>query len=517
MPNDVDANVEASLRYLASGAGWLFLGIFTSKILAYVYRAFIARTLPVSDYGIFNLAVMLTTLAATIAALGLTQGLSRYVPYYRAKNDAASLGNALKFVLIITLISSLFITSIIYLFSEQISGWFGNGAELSILIKYLSLHIPFSVLGLNVFLFCLLYFSKAKLYSLLFNVVLNVVRLGGAVAFVLLGFGILGVGISYVLSFVVVGLLAFYFFEFKTFSIFKPHNKEACEFKTRDFLSYSWPLLFVAIIGSINGWIDSFMIGHLMTVKDVGVYNGALPVSQLLLVIPSLIAPLFLPLLSGHLAKNECGEIGKISKRVFKWIFAANFFVFLVMLAFPGALINFIFGRNYLAGTQVLSILSFGFLALSLAIPFSQLLELHKKTKLILVNISCIVIINIILNYFLIPIYGINGAAIATTISNCALALLVFLENYFLTKTHAFSRANIKIFFAGAITFAGLLTIRYFARQYLLALILAGLLMFGAYSWILFKSKVIDEEDKKIIRIFEEKTKIKIPKILYKW
>ena len=512
--SDVDSNVNASLKYIARGAGWLFIGAVISKILAYGFRAFIARTLSVSDYGIFNLAVMVTTLAAYIAGLGLTSGLPRYIPYFRARNNSTSVCNTLKFVIKFTTISSILAAALVYIFSNQISYWFNGSIELSALLKYLSFHIPFSVVGFSIILSCLLYFGKTKIYSILFNVVMNIIRLGGAMVFVLLGFGIAGVGISYVLSFIIVTILAFYFLS-RTFPIFKTDCKGANEFDALDFVNYSWPLLFIVIISLINGWIDSFMIGHMMTVADVGIYNGALPIAQLMMFAPNLITPLFLPLISRHFAKNEHSEIKTISKQVFKWILAANFFIFLVMFAFPGALINFLFGGNYLAGTQTLLILSFGYLALSLSAPFGQLLELHKKTKLILANVLVIITINILLNYFWIPAYGINGAAIATTISNCLLTLLIFAENYVITKVGALSLANIKIALAGILPFLGLLIVRWLTKQHLLTLIVSCMVTFGIYCWMLLKLKVVDEKDKDMLKLIEQKTNFKFLRTVY--
>jgi len=77
-----------------------------------------------------------------------------------------------------------------------------------------------------------------------------------------------------------------------------------------------------------------------------------------------------------------------------------------------------IFGIEFLNGETALVIIGCGVLISSISGNVDQILNMTNSHK-ILRNITffCFMV-NVILNYFLIPVYGINGAAIASLITN---------------------------------------------------------------------------------------------------
>ena len=83
-------DIQNSLNQMAKGAGILLIGTIFSKIINYLYRAYTARTLSVSDFGLLNLGIMLITFIVAVSTIGLESGLNRYVPYYRGLEDKKS-------------------------------------------------------------------------------------------------------------------------------------------------------------------------------------------------------------------------------------------------------------------------------------------------------------------------------------------------------------------------------------------------------------------------------------------
>jgi len=68
-----------------------------------------------------------------------------------------------------------------------------------------------------------------------------------------------------------------------------------------------------------------------------------------------------------------------------------------------------IFGSSYLMAENALRILVFGFLISSIFNVSQHLMQMIGKSKLLLVDTMFLTIVNIILNFFLIPKYGLNG------------------------------------------------------------------------------------------------------------
>ena len=108
-----------------------------------------------------------------------------------------------------------------------------------------------------------------------------------------------------------------------------------------------------------------------------------------------------------------------------KWIFLlASPFIMFVLLA-PDITISIVFGNRYLAGVFPLIILFLTYgIRVSLG-PAGGSVIMLGKTKQLMYIVAFMAVTNIALNWFLIPLYGINGAAIATGVS---IGLLSFLE-----------------------------------------------------------------------------------------
>ena len=83
----------------------------------------------------------------------------------------------------------------------------------------------------------------------------------------------------------------------------------------------------------------------------------------------------------------------------------------------------------------------------------SSTLSMSGNTSFNLINVSIALILNISLNYILIPLYGIVGAALSTAIALFILSILRFIENIVLMKLNLFSIKLIKPIISGIITF----------------------------------------------------------------
>ena len=79
--------LNESLRKIAKGAGIVFIGALIGRAFGYGSRIIIARFLGASDYGLISLGFAALTMAAALAAIGLPAGITRYVSFYKGKED----------------------------------------------------------------------------------------------------------------------------------------------------------------------------------------------------------------------------------------------------------------------------------------------------------------------------------------------------------------------------------------------------------------------------------------------
>jgi O-antigen/teichoic acid export membrane protein len=110
------------------------------------------------------------------------------------------------------------------------------------------------------------------------------------------------------------------------------------------------------------------------------------------------------------------------------------------------------------------------------------------RSKLNLINISFILVTNILLNLFFIPKYGVSGAALATTISISLGGVIALLEVNAILKIHPYRLDFFKPLMAGCMSFGVLFVLEGHIGQknypiILIALILIFILL---YAYILF-------------------------------
>ncbi|MEK6953187.1 MAG: flippase [Nanoarchaeota archaeon] len=500
----VHERISTELKIVLAGAGITFFGSVINRFLNYVLRIIIARGLSVEEYGLFNIAVIFMRAFVAFAALGLSEGIVRYVSYYRGLNEKEKIKGTLVSSFIITFLFSLIITIILFFSSDYIAiNWF-KSEELIPLLKIFILMIPIGVIISNLTSLNLAY-EKIKYNFWLVDVSSQSLRVITIGFVILLGFGILGVGYAYLISFFIIFVLMFLIAEYKVYPLIR--SKVKAKFETKELFSYSWPLVFVGILGYIMGWTDTFMIANLMDIRSVGLYNAALPLANLLTLLPLMFVPIFLPLITRNFAQKKTFLVDSLMKNVSKWSFIINFPVLILMLLFPGFFINLLFGKEYLEGTSALIFLSVGFFIFSLSYPSMQLLRMIKETKWYLINLVITIPTNVILNLFLIPKYGITGAAIATTISYSLHSLLFIGEGYYYLKLMPLSFKFWKAILAGLMALVLILILKNLVSGGFYIIILFCVLFSISYLILLLLLNTFDEQDKTLYHFLKSRLK----------
>ena len=339
----------------------------------------------------------------------------------------------------------------------------------------------------------------------------NLIKISFTLIFLILGLSIIGATIAYTLSIIVGAILAFYFLETKILSIFK--DKINSSFFNKELLFYSIPLLFSNLILSIILWTDTLMLGYFLPESEVGIYNTALPTAYLMNMIPYALYILFLPILTELYSKDKNNEFKIVYKTVTKWVFLMNLILLSMFYLFSKPIITILFGQNYVGAATSLIILGTGYFIGYFPISSQYFLLIVKKTKLILFNTLFITILNILLNFYLIPIYGFLGAAIATSSVFIFRGILLGIESYLIEKLIPLKLNFIKILFS--ILIASML-VKYISRFYpinIFTLAINGVLLLGFYSLLLLITKSFEKEDIMIIKTIQQKTGVDFTKI----
>jgi O-antigen/teichoic acid export membrane protein len=504
--NKKQENLNKSLKLLAKSSVIVFLSIVLSKIFTYAYRIIIARSLGPEVYGLFSLAIMVLGWFVAFSSLGLNAGLLRYVALYRGGKEVNKIRFIFKTSIIVILVSTTISSIILFLSSEFISINFFHNSDLIIFLKIFSVLIPLSVFS-NIFLSIIQAYEKINWHAFILNILQNAVKLIMIIILIFLGLKTNAIIFSYFLAIVAILFVSYFVCKYKIPEIFKKYElqKKIKKDINKKLFSYSFPALFAGVLGMVLYWIDSFFIGYFKTTADVGFYNAAIPITLLLFITPELFTRLLFPLITKEYARKNKEAIKELSQQIGKWVFTLNLPIFIIIILFPGAIINILFGKEYLVAETALRILSIGTFFSSLAFIASRLILMVGKTKVLLMDLILVFIINIILNIILVPLYGLSGAAFSTMICGLILSLLFFLQARNYTSIVPIRRKMLKIFIITLIPTGLLIFFKQFVIINPLSMILMGLFFFLSYILLILLTECLDKNDFMILRSIKEK------------
>jgi O-antigen/teichoic acid export membrane protein len=494
--------LNESLRKIAKGAGIGFIGTFIGMALGYLSRMIIARFLGASDYGLICLGFAVMTIVAIFSLVGLPSGIIRYVSFYKGKEDKRRIKGTIVSALKISVPLSLILTLLVFYSANWISTNVFREPRLTPILRIFIIGVPFWVLTSN-FIAATVGFQDLRYRVFVNDLFQNIFKLVAIVLLLLLGFGVLGAAWGWVLAIVLMPLLAFYFLEKKVFSVF---NKIKAITIEKELFSFSFPLIFAGLAGLITSWTDTLMLGYFSTASDVGIYNAALPTAKLLRVFLGSFGAIFMPVASELYSRNALNDLKSTYSTVTKWVFLLILPAFLLMVLFSDWILKIMFGTEYVTGARALSILALGYLIICVIGPASQILQAYGRAGMIMGCSFFAAGVNIVLNYLLIPIYGVNGAAIATGISLTLMNTLLLFFVYKIGRIQPFRVSYIKPLFASLLA----ISVVYVMTKYVVGVSLSSLIgmlfvFLALYFFLLLLFKSFEEEDLMIMRAIDQR------------
>ncbi|TPH17070.1 flippase [Litorilituus lipolyticus] len=175
-------------------------------------------------------------------------------------------------------------------------------------------------------------------------------------------------------------------------------------------------LLFSGIAAVLYLKIDQLMIAKFQGTEQVAYYAAAAKLSEFWYVFPVLIANAFNPKLIKTKQQSQ-ERFNELLTVMLSFMFISALIISILTFYFSKPLINIIYGSNYHSSASILSIHIFATIFIFQRAILSKWLIIEGNYKFSLISHIAGAISNILLNLWLIPIYGGVGAAWATLIS----------------------------------------------------------------------------------------------------
>ena len=400
----------------------------TGVLSNYIYFYLISHKFTSEGMGVFAFYQSILLISSIFPQFGINTSIIKFVS--ESKNDFGRLKKIIIKAIFIVTILSIILIIIIYLFND-ISIFVKYGVNFSFYL-IVSL-LPFVIINILPEVFRSL--NKIKSFILYKYTLLPIF---GGFFLVLTNYSITPIT-SYILSiytiFILVLIHSVYFIFFKK-NISSINNEYNYSYK--NILKTSYPMLLSGSSLILMGWIDSFMIGIMSNnISDLGIYNIAVRISTAGSMILFSINSIAAPKISELYFKNKNEELKLIISNATKLIFFFTIPILIILVLIPKFLLG-MFGDDFSKGYIAMRILCIGQFFNAFCGSVGYIMQLTGNERKFQRIVMIALFVNIVLNYVLIPDYGINGAAFASMSSMLLWNVhsLIYIKNKLRIKTY---------------------------------------------------------------------------------
>lgn len=418
---------------IAENAALGVLGSIVFILLRLGINLVITRSLGAESYGIYVLAASIIAIPGVIALLGIPGALIKFVPHYRALNDIPRLRGSILWSFGLVLVLSVGLCLILFFLGHTLNQHIFHKPILTQVLKIMVISLPFS--GMGAVIFASLQGAKLIKYGVLVNqMLIPFFRLSCVALAIAVGYQLRAVAWAYVFA-IVVGTMLGCFFIIKTFPEILKKGPIICE--RRRLTSFSLPLLLIGISHTLLSQVSVLMIGHYLSAAMVGIYATAQRFLPLLLIPLGAFNGIFAPIISDLSAQEKREELESQFKAVAKWVFTTSLPIFTLLIFFSKQILS-IFGPEFAAYSQVMIVLCIGQMINSATGSAGLMLMMTGKPHINLFNSVFLCVTSVFLYIYVIPRYGLIGAAGVSAFSISAIQVLQLLEVWYFLRMHPY-------------------------------------------------------------------------------
>jgi O-antigen/teichoic acid export membrane protein len=221
----------------------------------------------------------------------------------------------------------------------------------------------------------------------------------------------------------------------EAFTIFELNpKKETISISTLSLIKTASPLLFSSLFMYLLNYTNVILLGIMSNNTQVGIYNIAYKIGSVGFLAIVSVSTIMTPKIAELYGKGDFDHLKKLTHNSTRLIAVISLPIVLSLIFFSDFILSF-WGTEAISGGPTLIIVSIGVLFSAMAGNVDQILNMTENQN-IFRNITIFsFFVNLILSYLLIPKYNIEGAAIASLITNILINVLCL---YFIKKKLGF-------------------------------------------------------------------------------
>jgi len=418
-----------------------YLGIAIGFITTFFV---ITNYLTSEQVGLTRVLIDAAVLFSSFAQLGTGSSIIRFFPYF--KDEEGKNHGFFFWTLIVPVVGFLLFLGVLFIFKQPIINSFSKNSPL--FVQYFQAVIPLSLFMLYQSVF------EANANVLMRIVVPKLVRevgvrLGLLIVYLLFGYHIISLD-GLVIGFCITYFLAAtidvaYLFTLGRISL-KPDLKFITRPLLRDFLFYTLFLLVAAIAGSITPLLNTFFVSAKMGLTFTGIFAIANYIATVVEIPNRSLNAIVQPNISDAVKNNDWNRAQMLCRSVSLHLLLSSTFIFFLIWINIDLLFSILpNGDEYIAGKSVVFILGLARLSNSALSVGCSPLNYSKYYYLSLIFTVILTASAILLNVWLIPRIGMNGAALSSLLSYLVYYLLLLGLVKWKLHVSVFSMAQLKV------------------------------------------------------------------------
>ena len=386
----------------------------------YIIHAYLGRLLKPADYGRYGIIVTLATMTIVLIGDGIPKALSKFISQYPHKERTIKKKAAiLQFALVST------VTILYFLAAPLIAAFFKDDS----LIPLIRLSAPI-IPAFAAASFYNHYFNGLRQFGIqsMQSGVRGLMRIGAILALAYY-FGLNGAILGYIVAPALVSVFAFI--------TDKRRKKSPAANGGNHDISYKTLINFAAgIVGFMVAYnlvinVDLFLTKRIL-LDDywVGIYNAVITLGRIPFYLFSNLAFILLPTIANILENRAKEEARSLIAGSMRYLMMLIIPTTTALVIYSNEIIRLLYSKKYIDGNISLKIMFLGATALTIFYVATFILNgsgrVHFSANMTWVGVA----VNVLLNYALIPRYGIVGSALATTFTSAVLMVISLILIY---------------------------------------------------------------------------------------
>lgn len=424
------ARSRSDASTIARGAAVNFIGT-VARLIKSVSFIVLTRLFGAEIFGLYMLGWTTVDLVSKVGQFSLDKGLVNFIPRLREDGETEAIHRTIAQALGVGLLLSAGIGAVLYAGAAQLADGLLDKPRLTGMLRLLAVGLP--LIALTQIILGVTRAHKVMKYdAMVRGAVEPLVLFGAACVLFYAGWRTYGIAAAHLAALASGLLYAIYVFT-------RFYSWRACLVHLRALRAvspltrFSLPVMGYELVYMCMIRLDVLMVGYFLPAAQVGIYVIAVEIALVTKKVRQWFDPVFSPIVAELNHRNDLQRLELNLRLVTRWVLTIGL-AFLCVVSLVGNELLGLFGPEFVAGFMAMVVLAMSQVVYAAMGSGDTVLIMSGRPWLNLVNTVAVVVVNFVLNLWLIPALGILGAALGTLAAFGLLTLVRLTEVYHLFR-----------------------------------------------------------------------------------